>query len=153
MPLKGYYVDANLLVLLIVGSLQSGLIEKHRRLREYSIEDYELLINLLDRVPKVFVTPNTLTETSNLLVYCPDAIRAPLLDRLRIVICGSEEVTVSSRSVSGVPSFNRLGLTDAALLQVATNETPVVTVDLDLYLEVSRKDHEAVINFNHLRML
>ena len=67
MPPSGFFLDANLFVLLVVGSVGRDLIEKHRRLRAYSAEDYEILIDLLDRVERVLVTPNTLTETSNLL--------------------------------------------------------------------------------------
>ena len=67
MPPSGFFLDANLFVLLVVGSVGRDLIAKHRRLRAYSAEDYEILIDLLDRVERVFVTPNTLTETSNLL--------------------------------------------------------------------------------------
>ena len=63
----GYFIDANLFVLLVVGSVERDLIGKHRRLREYSVEDYNTLVILLEQVVQVFVTPNTLTETSNLL--------------------------------------------------------------------------------------
>ena len=67
MPTTGYFVDANLLVLFVVGSESPDLIPKHRRLKGYLAEDYDLLFLLLDEVDQVFVTPNTLTETSNLL--------------------------------------------------------------------------------------
>ena len=50
MPPSGFFLDANLFVLLVVGSVGRDLIEKHRRLRAYSAEDYEILIDLLDRV-------------------------------------------------------------------------------------------------------
>ena len=43
----GFFIDANLLVLLVVGSVGRNLIAKHRRLREYSEEDYEVLVDLL----------------------------------------------------------------------------------------------------------
>ena len=57
----GLFIDANLLVLLIVGSVGRHLIAKHRRLRAYTYEDFDILINLLDPFDRVFVTPNTLT--------------------------------------------------------------------------------------------
>ena len=37
----GLFIDANLLVLLVVGRVGRDLIAKHRRLREYTAEDYE----------------------------------------------------------------------------------------------------------------
>ena len=67
MPPAGVFIDANLLVLLIVGSVGEELIARHRRLQQFMPEDYRSLHNLLDQVDQIFVTPNTLTETSNLL--------------------------------------------------------------------------------------
>ena len=63
------FVDANLLVLLVVGETDKKLIVKHRRLREFDEDDYERLVRLINQVDKVLVTPNTLTEASNLLAY------------------------------------------------------------------------------------
>ena len=42
------------------------------------------------------------------------------------------------------------GLTDAALLEVVSDATPLVTVDLDLYLAASRRAPNAALNFRHL---
>ena len=47
MARAGVFIDSSLLVLLVVGSVGRDLIEKHRRLREYTAEDYDLLIDLL----------------------------------------------------------------------------------------------------------
>ena len=153
MPPSGFFLDANLFVLLVVGSVGRDLIEKHRRLRAYSTEDYEILIDLLDRVERVFVTPNTLTETSNLLAQHAEPERSRFFDRLRFIIQESEEIVVASAVASSNSAFNRLGLTDAALLEVVTPETPLVTVDLDLYLAANASGQEAALNFTHLRNL
>ena len=153
MPPAGYFIDANLLVLLVVGSVGRDLIAKHRRLREYSVEDYETLLDLLGQVEQVFVTPNTLTETSNLLAQHGEPERSRLFDRLRFIIQESEEVVVASEVASSNSAFGRLGLTDAALLEVVTAETPLVTVDLDLYLEALRRGQDTALNFTHFRDL
>ena len=153
MPPSGYFIDTNLLVLLVVGSVGRELIEKHRRLREYSGEDYDILIDLLDRVQRVYVTPNTLTETSNLLAQHREPERSRFFDRLRFIIHESEEVVVASAVASSNSAFNRLGLTDAALLEAISTETPLVTVDLDLYLAANASGQEAALNFTHLRNL
>ncbi len=56
MPPTGFFIDANLLLLLIVGSVGRDLIAKHRRLRRFTAEDFDRLINLLHPVEQVFVT-------------------------------------------------------------------------------------------------
>lgn len=153
MPPAGYFIDANLFVLLVVGSVGRDLIAKHRRLRAYTVDDYDTLLDLLVPVDQVFVTPNTLTETSNMLAQHGEPERSRFFHTLRFLIQQSEEVVVSSEAASSNNEFSRLGLTDAALLEVVSAETPVVTVDLDLYLEAVRKRQDAAVNFTHLRNL
>ena len=153
MPPTGFFIDANLLVLLIVGSVDQDLIAKHRRLRRFAVEDYERLVNLIDRVDRVLVTPNTLTETSNLLAQHRDPERSRFFDKLKFIIQESKESVVASTVASRNNAFERLGLTDAALLEVATAETPLVTVDLDLYLEALAKGQDTAVNFTHLQDL
>ena len=153
MPPTGFFIDANLLVLLIVGSVDQDLIAKHRRLRRFAVEDYERLVNLIDRVDRVLATPNTLTETSNLLAQHRDPERSRFFDKLKFIIQESKESVVASTVASRNNAFERLGLTDAALLEVATAETPLVTVDLDLYLEALAKGQDTAVNFTHLQDL
>lgn len=152
MPLSGYLVDTNLLLLFVVGSEAPGLIAKHRRLESYSAADYAALHRLLDRGGRVFLTPNTLTETSNLLSQHREPERSRLLQRLWAVIQDSREITVASAVAADNPVFERLGLTDAALLEVATADTPVVTMDFNLYWQVAvAKGADAVVNFTAYR--
>ena len=153
MPPTGFFIDTNLLLLLIVGSVDRGLITKHKRLRRFTAENYGVLVNLIERVDRVFVTPNTLTETSNLLAQHKDPQRSDFFDRLRFIIEVSKEVVVASADASRNNVFKRLGLTDAALLEVATAETPLVTVDLELYLAAVEKGQDTAVNFTHLQNL
>ena len=147
-------MDTNLLLLYVVGQEDPNIIAKHRRLEDYSIEDYVILKNLLAEAGQLFVTPNTLTETSNLLGLHGEPERARLFQRLQHIIQVSNEITVVSAEASSKPVFIKLGLADAVLLEVATAETPLVTVDLSLYLEIVAKGGvETAVNFNPLRSL
>ena len=47
--------------------------------------------------------------------------------------------------------FHRLGLTDSALIQLASQDTPLLTVDFDLYYAILQRRENAVVNFTHLR--
>ena len=151
MALVGHFVDTNLLVLLIVGTAQRGLIGRHPRLKAYTTDDFDVLVKLLDTGEKIYVTPNTLTETSNLLPYGKRELRRRLFNVLRFMIQESEEIVVASEQASTVAEFDRLGLTDSVLIDVACKETPVVTVDFDLYYAVASRDYRAAVHFNALR--
>ena len=148
MPPAGYFIDTNLFLLFVVGRVGRGIIAKHRRLRRFTVEDYDNLMALLDRVNRLYVTPNTLTETSNLLQQHGEPERSRLFDGLKFLIQESQEVVVPSAEVSQNNSFSRLGLTDAALLEVVSSERPLVTADLALYLEASKKGQEAAVYFS-----
>lgn len=147
----GYFIDANLLVLLVVGSVGRSLIAKHRRLQGYSPEDYETLVDLLSHVDGLYVTPNTLTETSNLLAQHGEPERSLFLEHLRAIIQESREVVIRSAEAADSDEFVDLGLTDAALLEAISTEVPLVTVDTDLYLAALGKGNTQAVNFRRLR--
>ena len=152
MPPRAYFIDASLLVLFVAGRVDKDIIAKHRRLEAYSVEDYELLWSMVAPVRRLLVTPNTLTEASNLLAQHGEPERSLLLEGLRMLIEESDEVVVASAVAASNAQFRRLGLTDAALLEVVTPDTPLLTVDLDLYLAAAGSP-DSVINFEHVRRL
>ena len=154
--MTGYFVDSALLTLLAVGNEDRELIAKHRRLQGYAPEDYDALTALVSRTDsgKIFATPNTLTETSNLLGQHGEPERSRLFARLRSMIAESVEIVVASADASSNESFGRLGLTDAALLEVASSQTPLLTSDARLYLEAMKGARGVVaVNFSSFRNL
>ena len=146
MPAAEAFIDANLLVLLVVGSVDRRQVGAHRRARRFAPEDYERLLGMIGALERVLVTPNTLTEASNLLKSRSDS---RFLDRLRLVIDRSEEVVVASAEAARNAEFPRLGLTDAALLEAVSEERPLITTDLDLYSTALSKGENASFNFTH----
>ena len=151
--MSGYFIDTNLLILFVVGSEDRDLIEKHRRLDNYSPADFDILVELLDGVDDVFVTPNTLTETSNLVRQHEEPELSRLMARFRYIIEESRETFVASTDASANANFARLGLTDAALLEAASADNPVLTVDLELYLTAIETGEEKAVNFTTYRDL
>ena len=145
------FIDANLIVLLVVGQAGRDLIVKHRRTRGFTVEDYERLIRATSRVDELRVTPNALTEASNLLGQHGEPERSQLLLTLRALIERSPETVVASADAARHVAFPRLGLTDAALLEVVSADAPLLTVDLDLYVAALASGEEAAINFNRWR--
>ena len=142
---KEAFIDANLLVLLVVGQVDRTLIERHRRTRRFTPEDYDRLLGIIQTLNRVFVTPNTLTEASNLLKY--DRMNLTrLLEKLRSIIEDSEEIIVDSTTAAHNSAFTRLGLTDAALLEVISAERPLITADLDLYSATKSRQKRPLSN-------
>ena len=148
---EGIYIDTNLIVLLIVGLTKQELISKHRRTREFTVDDYKLLFEFLSQYRIVFVTPNTLTEASNLVRQHAEPERSQILYTFRNFVNRTEETAIASSVVVDHVRFPFLGLTDIVLLRKSSPNTPLITVDLDLYLETVTENPSAAINFNHMR--
>ncbi len=146
MAVRKAFLDANLLVLLVVGLVDKRLVERHRRTRAFTTENYDLLLRMLENVELLCVTPNTLTEASNLLEK-PDDTR--FLDRLGKLIEESEETVVDSKIAIRNRKFTRIGLTDAVLLDVISTEQPLLTTDAELYGIASAKGKGFAFNFRH----
>ena len=147
MPPAGFLIDANLLVLFVAGRVNPAIIARHRRLDGYDADDYADLATLLGRADRVFVTPNTLTEASNLLRQHREPERSQLMAGLRYLIEESAEIVVASIRAAANPSFPALGLADAALLDAASAAAPLLTADLALYLAAIAENESIALNF------
>lgn len=148
MKYEGVFIDTNLLVLLVIGRWDKSRIGKHKRTKQFKESHFEVLMRLVLRMPCLFVTPNTLTEASNLLL---DERDLRPMQTLRKLIEGSKEVVVSSQIAATNDRFVRFGLTDTVLLEEASSSKPLITDDLALYGVTSgAKGYRAAYNFNHL---
>jgi predicted nucleic acid-binding protein len=149
--MKTFLLDTNLLILLIVGQASRAYIGKHKRLRDFSVSDYDLLLLLLKQASSIRFTPNTLTETSNLLKQIDEPIRSELFRKLRDIIDKFDETYIESRLGAQQNEFVRLGLTDAVLLLLSIDTSLILlTTDLRLYLAATERGLN-VVNFNHHR--
>ena len=143
-------IDANLLVLLVVGLTDKRLIERHKNVSSYDADGFDLLVEKLKEFSEVLLTPNTLTEAYNLLRQIGEPERERLTLTLGEFIKGRPERYIPSEEASNEATFVRLGLTDAALMNVGRVSRPVLlSADRDLYLAASQEGFEA-LNFAHL---
>ena len=117
-------IDANLLLLLVVGQADPALIEKHKRLRgQYTVADFRNLEAILAVSGGIIVVPQVLAEVSNLARYIAEPARRAVMAALGRTIGNVTELYVASVSVVHGPAFHRLGLTDAILLALCSSES------------------------------
>ncbi len=147
---KGLIIDANLLLVYFVGKYNPQQIQRFKRTRTYTVDDYTLLVRLFDYLSPLITTPNILTEVSNLSSQLPEPIRSSYFREFKKQILILEEDYRPSNDACRNPYFHRLGLTDSVIMDIARNEHLVLTDDLVLsnLLQKLRID---VINFNHIR--
>ncbi len=143
-------LDANILVLLIVGLVERKAISAHKRSRQFTEVDFDLLLTFIGGFHRLIVTTSVLTEASNLLAHTNDAMRTRLLGALAVFVGTVEEERPRSAEVVKENAFTRLGLTDAGLMTCIRSGHALLTADLDLYLAAAELS-ASVHNFNHLR--
>lgn len=122
-------LDAGVLVLLVVGLTNPKLIERHKRLEGYTINDFEFLLSILERYDEAVVIPNALTEAGNFLKRIAEPARSQIFMRFRYFIENTREVYIESRTAVHRTEFVRLGLTDSAELELARRDIFILVAD------------------------
>jgi hypothetical protein len=141
-------LDANLLVLFVVGSVSRDLVSHHRRTRAFTPREFDLLAATLSNAAGVVCCPNVVTEASNLLRQS-DRQDERLATALANFVKFASETYLESVQAIERDEYRRLGVTDAALLSLTAHGPTLYTVDLDLYVAAVRRGYHAV-NFNYL---
>ncbi len=149
---KGILVDTNILLLYFVGSFDQNLIPRFKRTLQFTIEDFEMLLTLLQPFNKVITTPNILTEVSNLSGQLGEPARGRYFQTLAEKIALMEEHYVESRDASTQEEFINVGLTDTGIGKLSKDGYLVLTDDFQLSQSLQKKGID-VINFNHIRPL
>ena len=145
----GVTVDTNLLLLLIVGLTDAEYISKHKRLGDYSVQDFILLTETLDRSGKIILTPNTVTETSNWIDHIRDPARSEIRRVFNIFIANQIEVYVPSAKAAARNEHIELGIADNVLLEVAKSAL-LISSDQDLCIAAAVSDY-SYLSFDFLR--
>jgi hypothetical protein len=148
---RGLIVDTNILLLFFIGTFDERQISTFRRTRQFTVDDFYLLASFLDRFETIFVTPNILTEVSNLSpepnsLYWQNYFLL-FSDHIQLL----PEFYVPSKDTAASETFQRLGLTDAGIVELAKRDGYLVLTD-DAKLANFLYEHDVdVINFTHLR--
>ena len=148
--MRSLALDANVLVLLIVGNVDRQAIPLHKRSRQVTEADFDLLLEIIERFDRWVVTTSVLTEASNLLAHTHESLKERLLSALGRFIAVASEERPESCLVVAESVFTRLGLTDAGLITCVQSGHSLLTTDMDLYLAAASLS-DRVVNFNHLR--
>jgi hypothetical protein len=149
--MRSVLLDTNLLLLFTVGFLDKNLIGKHKRTREFTEEDFDLLVNIVSEATTIWITAHCLAEASNLLKQTDQFMAGRLMKCFMEATSPFRESYITKEIIFAQAVFQRLGVADSGIVVKAKRVDCVLTVDFDLYKEISRKGYN-VINFNHLRM-
>jgi hypothetical protein len=126
-------LDANLLVLLVVGQFDGSLVGR-KRLDAYLPKVFDLLVKTIAPFRRNLTTPHLLAEVSNLTDQCvPKNRHREFREFFRNDIIGElDERWASANQLCQTAEFMQLGLADAAVCHLADERCLVLSVDLEL---------------------
>ncbi|AZL73279.1 PIN domain-containing protein [Pseudomonas oryziphila] len=114
-------IDTNLLLLLVIGSLEGGrFIRVSKRLKKFADADYQKVLAIIAEHDEVHITPYIATEISNLIDLTGPAYHSAL------AVAGQlfsmfRQVESDIHTDSSGEHFLRFGITDNSLIQLASD--------------------------------
>jgi rRNA-processing protein FCF1 len=149
---KGVLLDANLLLVYLIGMFDPERLNKFKRTAAFAVDDFYLLSQLVHFLGRIVTTPNILTEVNSFSNKLSGAVKKAYYAEFARRIVLMEEHYIASEQVSSSASFERLGLTDLVIETLARDRYLVLTEDLKLTHHLHSLGI-AAINFNHVRDL
>jgi hypothetical protein len=146
----GILVDTNLLLLYFVGYYDPQQLERWSRTKQFTPEDFAVLVTFLQEFDQVVSTPHVLTEVSNLLGQLQGYVRDRCFELFASDITRIRERHTPAETLSTSAAFTRFGITDAAISDASPGTYLVLTDDFPLYHYLSGKGVD-VLNFNNIR--
>ncbi len=148
---KEIIIDTAPLVLLLVGLFNPKKIGVLKPTHEYSIKDYELLKKFLANFKSLIITPQILTEVSNMLKNkCSSEFRNIFKKNLQTLI-KSHELYIEKNDILKHTEFKNIGLTDVSVILCYERwDRLILTKDFD-FVGICRKRGIPIIHFDELR--
>jgi hypothetical protein len=148
-------VDANLLLLLIVGSCDIQYIGKHKNLSDYNEIDFKILVEAISLFSDVVLLPHIMAEVSSLARQIKNPARSRIQIKLRELVETVPEIHIPSLDGVRRDEFDTFGLTDAVILQMCTMAQNglgfwLLTADNRLAVQAEMLGYQ-VLNFLHLQ--
>lgn len=148
---KGILVDTNLMVLLVVGTYEIQRISSFKRTRQYTIEDFALVMRVLELFERRITTPHILTEVDNLTRQLPETEHSAISETLTHLVSTLFEVHEPAAAIMRMDLYPDLGLTDCVTVSLS-RDLLVITDDYRLSNILSAAGRDA-LNINHIRDL
>lgn len=149
---SGILVDTNILLLYFIGNFDRSLIPRFKRLKEFTIDDYDILESLLILFnKKIITTPNILSEINSLSCQLKDPAKTNYFEKFASEISLLDEHYIKSEKACKIKEFPKFGLTDSVIISLSIKKHLVLTVDFPLYNYLQKAGLDA-INFNHIRL-
>lgn len=136
----GVVLDANLLLVYVIGLYDPGFIARYKRTDSYRPADFDLLVEIMASFDGLHVTPNLVTEVNGLANPMKGNYRDDFFANLADALRSAQEHYHPSSELAAHPLAVAFGLTDLGLERLAQTGLTIITADsrLAAYLRGSR---------------
>lgn len=143
---KGIFIDTNILVLYIVGTVNPRYIKRFNRGKnDFDENDFILISEFIDSFETKITSPQILSEVSNFLDE-----KADFCLGLKAYIKLSEEKYIKSEDLTKSNTFLKFGLADSSIVEVSKDSYLVFTDERPLFGYLTNQGIDAV-NFEWLK--
>ncbi len=147
---RAVFLDSNLLVLFLIGSVNRDRIANFKRTQNFTVEDFEVLNYMVNWFGgRLVATPHVLSQVSDLTTL-HGSEGEEVRDFFRTTVQMIDERYDAAVKLVDHPAFSRFGLGDSSVAAVCERDILVVTADVRLQLALATAGLDA-INFNHVR--
>jgi len=140
---KGILIDANLLLVLVLGLTHQGILKNHPKTAGYAVDDFHALQKLLDLFQTSLTTPQILTEVSNLAAPHRLGAHKQVFGKVWHALTSNYlEIYMPAKDIirKNIWYFQQYGLTDAGILMLLderdvlflSNDQPLVNQAMSL---------------------
>ncbi|MBD8570708.1 hypothetical protein IFT86_16930 [Pseudomonas syringae] len=145
-------IDTNLLLLLVIGSIEDGRhISNSKRLKDYNESDYQIVVRFMGGFSDVYITPYIATEVSNLIDLNGHA-RIMAFEAAQLLFSQFQQIDTNIATDSEIKLFSIYGLTDTSLIGLVSEYT-ILTNDGRMSGALYAVNGENVVNLNFARGL
>lgn len=145
-------IDANLLLLLVIGAIEGGRhISNSKRLKDYSENDYQVVVRFMGTFGGVYITPYIATEVSNLIDLNGYA-RTIAFEMAQLLFSQFKQIDTNIATDSEGKWFGTYGLTDTSLIGLVSEYT-ILTNDGRMSSVLYTVNGENVVNLNFAKEL
>ena len=148
-------VDANLLLLLIVGSADERHISAYKNLSQFNMADFDILVQAISLYSEIVLLPHVMAEVSSLARQIKNPARTRIQSKMAELVETVGEISIPSLDGVRRAEFDMLGLTDSVMLHLCMLTRSgagfaLLTADNDLAIRAEMAGCD-VLNFMHLR--
>lgn len=157
---EGLIVDTNILILFLIGNYDIKFIESYELLnnsnKKYLSSDFDLLKKIFSMFKKLVITPNVITELSNLTITKNGFYGEKLLFYIETVIKFLKSVEERHQKTDclwglELKIISKFGLTDLTMFELSKQtKMPILTDELPFYT-YAYSNRVPIIKFEHIK--